>query len=125
MLDRELRTLEPMVASTLRAGAYQILFSDVQDHLREYATLKAIGYSNMFLSRIVLSEAILLAFIGFLPGLAISLLVYSQASGATNLPLEMTPRRGAEVLALTVVMCAGSGLLALRKLRAADPAEVF
>ncbi|QFU77832.1 FtsX-like permease family protein [Halioglobus maricola] len=104
---------------------YQILFSDVQDHLREYATLKAIGYSNMFLSRIVLSEAVLLAFIGFIPGLGISLLVYGQASGATNLPMEMTPERGGQVLLLTIAMCAGSGLLALRKLRAADPAEVF
>ena len=53
------------------------------------------------------------------------MLVYGQASGATNLPMEMTPERGAQVLLLTIVMCAGSGLLALRKLRAADPAEVF
>jgi DevC protein len=116
------------VAMGLAVGmivVYQILFSDVQDHLREYATLKAMGYSNLFLSRIVLSESILLALIGFVPGLGISLLVYTQASEATNLPLLMTPERGLQVLLLTVAMCAGSGLLALRKLRSADPAEVF
>ena len=116
------------VAMGLAVGmivVYQILFSDVQDHLREYATLKAMGYSNLFLSRIVLSESILLALIGFVPGLGISLLVYTQASDATNLPLLMTPERGVLVLLLTVAMCAGSGLLALRKLRSADPAEVF
>ena len=116
------------VAMGLAVGmivVYQILFSDVQDHLREYATLKAMGYSNLFLSRIVLSESILLALIGFVPGLGISLLVYTQASDATNLPLLMTPERGLQVLLLTVAMCAGSGLLALRKLRSADPAEVF
>lgn len=116
------------VAMGLAVGVivvYQILFSDVQDHLREYATLKAMGYSNLFLGRIVLSEAVLLAVIGFVPGLLISLVVYSQASGATNLPMLMTPERGAQVLLLTVLMCAGSGLLALRKLRSADPAEVF
>lgn len=116
------------VAMGLAVGlvvVYQILFSDVQDHLREYATLKAIGYSNGFLSRVVLSEAVILAVVGFLPGMALSLLVYSQATEATNLPLEMTMDRALLVLGLTLVMCAGSGLLALRKLRSADPAEVF
>ena len=29
---------------------YQILTSDVADHLPEYATLKAIGYTNRYLS---------------------------------------------------------------------------
>lgn len=116
------------VAMGLAVGliiVYQILFSDVQDHLKEYATLKAMGYSQGFLSRIVLNEALLLALIGFVPGLLLSLLVYTQASTATNLPVAMTPSRVALVLALTVGMCAFSGLLALRKLRSADPAEVF
>ncbi|TXS96092.1 FtsX-like permease family protein [Parahaliea maris] len=116
------------VAMGLAVGliiVYQILFSDVQDHLKEYATLKAMGYSQGFLSRIVLNEAVLLALVGFVPGLLLSLLVYTQASTATNLPVEMTPIRVALVLALTVGMCAFSGLLALRKLRAADPAELF
>ena len=116
------------VAMGLAVGmivVYQILFSDVQDHLREYATLKAMGYSNFFLSRVVLNEAMLLALIGFVPGLLLSLLVYSQARGATNLPVEMTETRALLVLGITVAMCAVSGLLALRKLRSADPAEVF
>ena len=116
------------VAMGLAVGCivvYQILFSDVQDHLREYATLKAMGYSNVYLSGVVLSEALLLAVFGFLPGLGLSLLVYDQASAATNLPLEMTEMRILLVFGLTAAMCAGSALLALRKLRAADPAEVF
>jgi putative ABC transport system permease protein len=116
------------VAMGLAVGCivvYQILFSDVQDHLREYATLKAMGYSNLYLSGVVLSEALLLAVFGFLPGLGLSLLVYDQAAAATNLPLAMSESRLVMVLGLTALMCAGSGLLALRKLRAADPAEVF
>ena len=39
------------VAMGLAVGlivVYQILFSDVQDHLREYATMKAMGYSHFF-----------------------------------------------------------------------------
>ena len=116
------------VAMGLAVGmivVYQILFSDVQDHLREYATLKAMGYTNMFLSRVVLNEAIMLAVIGFVPGAVLSLFVYTQSSEATNLPVEMTTERAVLVLGLTVAMCAISALLALRKLRSADPAEVF
>jgi putative ABC transport system permease protein len=116
------------VAMGLAVGmivVYQILFSDVQDHLREFATLKAMGYSGLFLSRIVLSEAFQLAVIGFVPGFVISLFVYSQATDATNLPLEMSWPRVLFVLGLTIGMCALSGLLALRKLRSVDPAAVF
>ena len=116
------------VAMGLAVGlivVYQILFSDVQDHLREYATMKAMGYSNFFLSRLVLAEAVILAVLGFVPGYFCSLAVYTQARDATNLPVLMTPDRAAMVLGLTVVMCAVSALLAMRKLRSADPAEVF
>lgn len=116
------------VAMGLAVGmivVYQILFSDVQDHLREFATLKAMGYSQFFLSRIVLNEALLLAVIGFVPGLLISLYLYVEATQATNLPLVMTAPRALMVLGFTIAMCAASGLLALRKMRAADPAAVF
>jgi putative ABC transport system permease protein len=116
------------VAMGLAVGmivVYQILFSDVQDHLQEFATLKAMGYSGFFLSRVVLAEAFQLAVIGFLPGFLSSLLIYTQASEATNLPLDMTLTRGLLVLGLTIAMCAASGLLALRKVRSVDPAAVF
>jgi len=116
------------VAMGLAVGlivVYQILFSDVQDHLREYATMKAMGYSNFFLSRLVLSEAVILAVLGFIPGYFCTILVYTQAREATNLPVIMTTERGVMVLALTIFMCAFSALLAMRKLRSADPAEVF
>lgn len=104
---------------------YQILFADVSEHLGEYATLKAIGYRNWDLSVVILREAALLAFLGYVPGLAITLPLYQITSEATRLPLEMTWSRAAAVLALTVGMCAIAGLIALRQVRSADPAEVF
>jgi putative ABC transport system permease protein len=104
---------------------YQILFADVSDHLAEYATLKAMGYSNGFLSRVVLEQAVILAVLGYLPGFAIALYLYQTAGAATRLPLHMTLERALAVLALTIAMCAVSALIALRKLRAADPADVF
>jgi putative ABC transport system permease protein len=104
---------------------YQILFADVSEHLREYATLRAIGYRNRFVSGIVLQQALILAVLGFLPGLLASWALYAQAARATRLPLHLTPERGATVFCLTLAMCALSGYLALRKVRRLDPAEVF
>lgn len=104
---------------------YQILFADVSEHLREYATLRAIGYRNRFVSGIVLQQAVILAVLGFLPGLAASWALYAQAAKATRLPLHMTLDRGITVFVLTLAMCALSGLLALRKVRRLDPADVF
>ena len=104
---------------------YQILFADVSDHLAEYATLRAMGYSNGFVSGIVVQQAVILAVLGYLPGLAICLWLYRAAGAATQLPIYMTLERGLAVLGLTIAMCAIAGLIALRKVRSLDPAEVF
>jgi putative ABC transport system permease protein len=104
---------------------YQILFADVSQHLREYATLKAMGYSNHYLSGIVLQEAAWLAALGYLPGIGVTLGLYHVTAQATRLPLELTPALALAVLALTGGMCGCAGVIALRKVRSADPAEVF
>ena len=104
---------------------YQILYTDVTDHLQEYATLKAIGYKDSFLFGIIIYESVFLSVFGFVPGFFISLLVYRIATNATFLPLRMTLERGVVVYLLTVGMCVLSGALALRRLKKADPAEIF
>jgi putative ABC transport system permease protein len=104
---------------------YQILFADVSEHLNEYATLRAIGYRNRFVSGIVLQQAAILAVLGYLPGLGVAWWLYGKAAGATNLPLYITQDRALTVFLLTLAMCAISGLLAVRKVRRLDPAEVF
>ena len=104
---------------------YQILFTDVADHLAEYATLKAMGYRNAFLFTVVISEAVILAVLGFLPGLLLSWRLYLLAEAATHMPLTLSVPLAAKVLGLTVTMCCLSGTLALRKIRSADPAEIF
>lgn len=104
---------------------YQILYSDVSDHLAEYATLKAMGYSDGRLFGIVVRQALILAVLGFVPGYAIAHALYILTQRATFLPIEMTVARAGFVFAMTVAMCAGSAALAMRKLRSADPAEIF
>lgn len=104
---------------------YQILYSDVSDHLPEYATLKAMGYSDRYLINVLLQESLILAALGFMPGLLLSTGLYYIAASATLLPIGMTVSRAGLVLGLTITMCAASGVIAMRKLQAADPADIF
>jgi len=104
---------------------YQILFADISSHLAEYATLKAMGYTNAYIFKVVFQEAIILAIFGYLPGILVCVQLYRLTEGATRLPMRMTLENGVLVLALTLAMCCGSGAIALRKVRSADPAEIF
>ncbi len=104
---------------------YQVLSSDVADHLREYATFKAIGYRQKFFVGIVFEEALILAVLGFIPGLAIALVLYQVIAMATGLPIAMPGTRPFFVLLGTVGMCMLSGVVATRRLARADPADLF
>lgn len=104
---------------------YQILYNDVSEHLAEYATLKAMGYTDRFLFGLVIQESLILSLLGFLPGLVLSQVVYTIAYRATLLPLHMDPIRVTVVYLLTAGMCVFSGALAMRRLKLADPAEIF
>jgi putative ABC transport system permease protein len=104
---------------------YHVLYTNVSDNLSEYATLKAVGYSDGALTWVVFQEALILWGLAYLPGVLLSVALYALLAEVTALPLS--PRWDISVLvgALTVGMCLCSGFLASRKLRAADPAEVF
>lgn len=104
---------------------YQILFTGVNEHLAEYATLKAMGFTNNYLLCVVFQEALILALFGYIPSVGISLGLYELTKSATSLPMFMTASRFVLVFILTILMCSISGAIAVRKLRAADPADIF
>ena len=104
---------------------YQILYSDVSDHLPEYATMKAMGYSDRFVVGIIVQESLLLAALAFLPSLLLSMGLYALLARSTSLLIAMTLQRALVVFSLTLVMAAGSGWLATGKLRRLDPADIF
>lgn len=104
---------------------YQILYSDVTDHLSEYATLKAMGYDDTFVVNIILQESLILAVLAFFPSLVLSLGLYGFLARATSLMVMMTVSRALLVFGFTLVMCGISGWLATGKLRRLDPAEIF
>ncbi|GAB4355350.1 MAG: ABC transporter permease DevC [Cyanophyceae cyanobacterium] len=104
---------------------YQILATDASDHIPEYATLKAMGFRHRYLLGVIFEESIILAAIGFVPGLSVTLGLYALTRRATNLPMLMTVSRALMVLFLTAAMCVVSGAIAARRLEAADPADLF
>jgi putative ABC transport system permease protein len=104
---------------------YQVLSTDVNDHLAEYATFKAMGYRNSYLLGVVFEEALILSIIGFIPSVAIAAGLYRLTAMATALPIFLPMSRAVTVLILTVVMCGISGAIATRKLQSADPADIF
>ncbi|MFN6567043.1 ABC transporter permease DevC [Dendronalium sp. ChiSLP03b] len=104
---------------------YQVLSTDVNAHMKEYATFKAMGYRNLYLLSVIFEEAIILALLGFIPGFAVPLGLYRLTRNATDLPIYMTAARALTVLFLTILMCSISGAIATRKLQSADPADMF
>ena len=104
---------------------YQILFTDIHDHLAEFATLKAMGYGPYYFLRFVMLQSFYLSVFGFLPGWLISWLLYLWLAELTGLVMMLTAQRVLLVFCLTFLMCTISGALAVRKLWAADPATLF
>ena len=104
---------------------YQVLSTDVNDHMAEYATFKAMGYKNSYLLGVVFEEAIILSLIGFVPSVAIAAGLYQLTAAATALPIVLPVSRAVTVLVMTIAMCSISGAIATRKLQSADPADIF
>lgn len=104
---------------------YQLLSTDVADHLKEYATFKAMGYGQSFFLGIIFEEALILAVFGFIPGFVIASILYQFLNQATGLPVMMDAARPIAVFLGTIASCSLSGAIATRRLASADPAELF
>ena len=105
--------------------AYQTLYTDINDHMREYATLKALGLGDGYFVRLVMQEAAILPAFGFAPALAATALLFWLAEAQGGIPTRLTLRDTLLVGGLALLSCAVAGLLATRRLRAADPADIF
>lgn len=103
---------------------YQILYTDVTEHLPEYATLKSIGFSDGYFIRLVLQESVILSFSGFVPGVLLAMVLYHLTRTVAGMPVELAWQNLAAVLGLAMLMCLLAGSLATRKLRHANPADI-
>lgn len=104
---------------------YQILYTEVANHLPQLATMKAMGFTDHYLLRLVLWQAIILATLGYVPGYFMAIALYEVAEREIQMQFSMTWQRATGVLIATLAMCAVSAVVAVRKAWAADPAEVF
>jgi putative ABC transport system permease protein len=104
---------------------YQMMAADIRNMLPEYATVKALGYRPPYLTGVVLWQAVLLALFGYAPGFVAALAFFYVARNFGGIPAHMTGEIALGVLALACVMCLASGLLAVRKVHTADPADLF
>jgi putative ABC transport system permease protein len=104
---------------------YQVLYNDIADHMAEFATLMAMGYGRRYFVGVVVREAVYLALLGFLPGLCIAWVLFQLITLWTGLTMTLSVWDAGITLAFTIIMCVVSGLLAVRKLLAADPASLF
>lgn len=104
---------------------YQILYSDVTNHLPQFATMKAMGFTDNYLLRVVLSQAMILTVMGYIPGFFMAIGLYEVATKAIQMKFSMTIDRALGVFAATVIMCGFSAMIAIQKARTADPADVF
>ena len=104
---------------------YQILATQISRQLPQFATLKAVGYGDAFLSGTVVVMALLIVLAGFFPALAAALGMYAVIREETLLPVEMSGMRIAAVFAATLGMAAASALLSISSLRRADTADLF
>jgi putative ABC transport system permease protein len=104
---------------------YQTLATQIARHLPEFATLKAIGYTDAYLAAVVVIEAAIIVVVAFVPAAIAAVAIYAQLRAATLLPVDMTAPHLVAVLVMTLLMSAASAFLSLGNLRRADPADVF
>ncbi|MEM9227406.1 MAG: FtsX-like permease family protein, partial [Verrucomicrobiota bacterium] len=104
---------------------YQILYTDVNDHLEEYATLKSIGFRDSYFNSVILQESFILSVFGFVPGTILTAVMFTFTRQAAHLATHLDLMNCLIIFGLTLGMCMAAGGLATRKLRAANPAEIF
>jgi putative ABC transport system permease protein len=102
----------------------QTLYSSTKDHLNEFATLRAIGSSGMYIHKVIVCQALISAVVGFSIAAGVGLIIVNMTAESA-LPIVMTPGLTLILFALTVVMCVVSAIAAIVQVTRIDPAMVF
>ena len=103
----------------------QILYSSVSDHLKEFATLKAMGVSDRVLYSIIIEQSLWMAVLGYIPSMAICLGLGAWTFATQGVTILITPLMATGVLGITIFMCVGAAVFAIQKVTHVDPAVVF
>ncbi len=103
----------------------QILYASVSDHLKEFGTLKAMGSSDWFIYGVIIKQALWMAVLGYLPGMALCFALGAWTLEAQAIEILISPITATGVFGITIVMCIGAAVFAIQKVTHLDPAIVF
>jgi putative ABC transport system permease protein len=106
-------------------NCYQVLYNEVSDRLPQYATLKAMGFTNAFLRSVILGQAVVLAMTGFASGTVFSFFADRYIAAHSMLPVHISLPSSFIVCLLTLFMCVGAGWIAVKRAAVADPAALY
>jgi putative ABC transport system permease protein len=104
---------------------YQILYNEITDHMPQYATLRAMGFTDRYLKGLVVRQALWLSVLGFVPGLLGAFLIYTVIEHYTGILMFLSVGRASLIFFVTLFMCVVAALIAVKKVTGADPAELY
>ena len=106
-----------VLIATIVASAvvYQVLSNDVRDHLAEYATLKAMGHTNGYLSRVVIMQALIYSVVAYVIAVVLGFGLYRATEALAGIPMRMTPRHLGLALFVTALVGMVSAVFTLNK----------
>jgi putative ABC transport system permease protein len=102
----------------------QTLYSSTKEHLIEFATLRAIGSSSLYIHKVIMCQALISAVIGFCIAALIDAAIV-RMTAATSLPIVITSNLTLSLFLLTVLMCVASAIAAIAQVTRIDPVIVF
>lgn len=102
----------------------QTIYNSTMEHIKEFGTLKALGASNLEIYKIIFSQALINALLGYLVSLLITLASVKLYHSA-GMVMVVNGWVNILVLGLTLFMCLSSAIVSIRKIRLIDPAILF
>lgn len=116
-----------VVVSMVVAGVviFQVLSSDIRNHLSEYATLKAMGYTNAFLGRVVVRQSLIYSVSAYVLAIPLGIASYALTEYFVQIPMHLTAANLLYVFALTVATGWISARISISKVYSASPADLY
>jgi len=102
----------------------QTIYNSTMEHIKEFGTLKAIGASNFEIYKIIFSQAVINALLGYVVSLVITMITV-RLYDAIGMVLVVRWWVNLAVLALTLVMCSTAAFVSIRRIKKIDPAILF
>jgi putative ABC transport system permease protein len=102
----------------------QTLYSSTKERLIEFATLRAMGSSSVYIYKVIICQALISAVIGFSVAWLIDTAVVWMTA-ETALPIIITAKLTLVLFLLTLLMCITSAITAIIQVTRIDPVVVF